>query len=110
MIRAFKYRMYPTPRQCAAIELQFDLCRWLRNCALEHRITSFKAGKPVSYKDQANELPQFKESFPDFKTVHSQILQDVLKRLDKSFQHFFRRVKQGDTPGFPRFKGGGSLP
>src|ERR1017187_4881459 len=45
------------------------------------------------------------QSFPDFKTVHSQILQDVLKRLDKSLQHFFRRVKQGDTPGFPCFKG-----
>ena len=105
MIRAFKYRMYPTPKQLAVMEHQFGLCRWLHNCALEHRITSFKAGKPVSYKDQANELPSFKESFPDFKTVHSQILQDVLKRLDKSFQHFFRRVKQGDTPGYPRFKG-----
>ena len=74
MIRAFKYRMYPTPKQLAVMEHQFGLCRWLHNCALEHRITSFKAGKPVSYKDQANELPQFKESFPDFKRVHSQIL------------------------------------
>jgi putative transposase len=73
-------------------------------CALEHRISSFKVGKPVSYKDQANELPELKGSFPDFKTVHSQIQQDVLKRLDKSFQHFFRWVKQDDTPGFPRFK------
>ena len=61
--------MYPTPKQLAVMEHQFGLCRWLHNCALEHRITSFKAGKPVSYKDQANELPQFKESSPDFKTV-----------------------------------------
>jgi len=97
--------LYPTPKQAAVIEQQFNLCRWLHNTALEHRITSFKAGKPVSYKVQANELPEIKEAFPEFGCVHSQVLQDGLKRLDKSFQNFFRRVKQGETPGFPRFKG-----
>jgi putative transposase len=78
MIRAFKYRMYPRSKQLVAMEHQFGLFRWLHNFALEHRITSFK--------DQANELAQFKELCPDFKTLHSQIIQDVLKRLVKSFQ------------------------
>ena len=40
-----------------------------------------------------------------FKGVFSQVLQDVLRRLDKSFKAFFRRVKAGDKPGYPRFKG-----
>jgi putative transposase len=38
-------------------------------------------------------------------SVHSQVLQDTLKRLDKAFNNFFRRVKNGETPGYPRFKG-----
>src|ERR1700688_4767495 len=105
MIRAFKFRMYPTAKQVVVIERQFGLCRLLHNIALEHRITSFKAGKSVSYKQQANQLPKIKETFPKFKEVHWQVLQNVLKRLDTSFQNFFRRVKQGEKPGFPRFKG-----
>lgn len=62
-------------------------------------------GKIIYYLQQQNELPAIKEQFPDFNGIHSQVLQDVLKRLDLSFKHFFRRIKQGQTPGFPRFKG-----
>ncbi len=43
----------------------------------------------------------------NFKGVFSQVLQDVLRRLDKSFKAFFRRVKAGKKPGYPRFKGEG---
>ena len=91
MIRAFKYRLYPAPKQIAVIEKQFGLCRWLHNTASEHRITFFKAGKSVTYKEPANQLPEIKEAFAEFAQVHSQVLQDGLKRLDKSFQSFFRR-------------------
>ena len=106
MVIAYKYRIYPNRTQVEILYEQFNLCRWLHNTALEHRITAYKSiGKTISYKDQQNELPSVKAAFPEFNRVHSQVLQDVLKRLDVSFKHFFRRMKQGETPGFPRFKG-----
>lgn len=105
MLRVFNYRLYPTKKQTKNIESQFDLCRWLYNTALEQRITAYKKlGKSVTYTEQNRELTTLKEEVPAFYTVHSQVLQDVLQRLDKAFNNFFRRVKQGETPGFPRFK------
>jgi len=106
MMRAYKYRIYLNKTQVKTLLIQFGLCRWLHNAALEQRIIAYKsAGKSVSYLMQANELSDIKEQFPEFRNIHSQILQDVLKRLDISFKHFFRRIKQRQTPGFPRFKG-----
>lgn len=105
MIRAYKYRIYPNSSQGDVFQKQFTLCRWLYNSALEERITAHKAGKAVFYRDQQNQLPEIKEQFPEFNNIHSQVLQDVLKRLDNSFKSFFRRIKQGNIPGFPRFKG-----
>ena len=96
--------MYPTPKQAVAITNQLSDLRWLYNSALEHRIRAYKGGKPVSYKEQADELPAIKEQFSQFKQIHSQVLQDTLKRLDKAFQNFFRRIKRKEKPGFPRFR------
>lgn len=58
----------------------------------------------ISYKDQNKQLTEIKEIRPELKDVNSHVLQDALRRLDKSFRAFFRRVKTGKTPGFPRFK------
>jgi len=52
-------------------------------------------------------LKIIKEFLPDYKQIHSQVLQDVLKRADKAFQNFFRRLKAGEKPGYPRYKGRG---
>jgi putative transposase len=74
----------------------------LYNVALEHRRSVYKAsGKGVTYIEQANELPALKKDFPWYQEIYGQILQDVLRRVDKAF---FGRVKRGDKPGFPRFK------
>jgi putative transposase len=54
---------------------------------------------------QKKELPAVKKEFPEFKQVYSQVLQDVCQRLDKTFQAFFRRLKNGEKAGFPRFRG-----
>jgi len=51
------------------------------------------------------QLPNLKEVFAEYSEVGSQVLQDVLERLDKAYQAFFRRVKNSEEPGFPRFKG-----
>ncbi len=51
----------------------------------------------ISYEDQANNLSESKTPFQ--KEVHSQVLQNVLKRLDRTFKNFFNGF------GYPRFKG-----
>ncbi len=105
MIKAFKYRIYPNRAQRENINKTISLCQQLYNSALEHRICLYKhGGININYYDQAAELKELKQVLPEYKTVYSQVLQDVLKRLDKSYQNFFRRVKQGETAGFPRFQ------
>ena len=106
LLKTYKYRIYPTKEQKHKINTIIDLCRNLYNSALEHRIYCYKHGKvSVSYHTQQNELPVVKQSLPEYKAVHSQVLQDVLRRLDKAYQNFFRRIKLGETAGFPRFQG-----
>jgi putative transposase len=58
----------------------------------------------INYHAQAVQLPEIKEIRPDLNRVHSQVLQEVLRRLDKAFDAFFRRVREGERPGFPRFR------
>lgn len=102
----FKYRIYPNRKTKKTIDRTLWLCRTLYNAALNERIDSYKLeSKSLNYYDQANSLAFLKENSPCFKQVHSQVLQDVLKRLDKAYQAFFRRVKAGETAGFPRFQG-----
>jgi putative transposase len=82
-------------------------CCTLYNVALEQRRTWWGRGqgKGASYYQQATELPELKAACPEYAEVHSQVLQDVLRRVDKTYQTFFRRVANGETPGSPRFHG-----
>jgi len=106
MLKTFKYRIYPTKKQHEVIEQTLYLCRYLYNNALEQRISAYKKHKKsISYNMQQNELPLVKQALPEYKNIHSQVLQDVLRRLDRSFQSFFRRLKTNEKPGFPRFQG-----
>lgn len=106
MLKTYRYRLYPNKEQKQAIDNTIELCRYLYNCGLEHRIRAYRQYKTsVTAFQQINELPGIKEVFPEYQNVHSQVLQDVLRRLDKTFKAFFLRVKAGEKPGFPRFKG-----
>ena len=107
MKTAYKFRMYPNKQQEASLDLTLDTCRHLYNLALADRKNAYEQeGISRSYEDQASMLVVEKKD-GNFKAVFSQVLQDVLRRLDKSFKSFFRRVKNGETPGYPRFKGKG---
>jgi putative transposase len=98
---AYKYRLFPTKTHIEKLETILEHCRELYNSALEHRIGAYKRAKVfITYKDQANSLPEIKEARPEFEEIYSQVLQDILRRLDKNFKAFFRRGK-----GYPRFKG-----
>src|SRR5439155_26976119 len=106
MHKAFIYRLYPTAKQAEHLTWVLDRCRELYNAALEERREAYRmAGKTRGYCEQARELPGLKEDCPEYKRVGSQVLQDVLKRVDLAFRAFFRRFKAGQRPGYPRFKG-----
>lgn len=104
MIRSYKYRIYPSHAQETLLENWLNLCCELYNAGLQERRDAYRiARKTIAYKDQQNQLPEIKAIRPELGMIHSQVLQDVLKRLDKAFAAFFRRVKRGEKPGFPRF-------
>ncbi len=104
--KAFKYRLYTNATQERALDSTLYLCRTLYNAALEERRTAYrKCGVSVSYYEQKRALTEIKADSPEYKGIHSQVLQDVIERLDKAFKGFFRRVKSGVKAGYPRFKG-----
>ena len=105
MRKTYKYRIYPTISQISQLENTFSMCRHLYNWNLQERIEVYKqTGKSISYYDQQNALPALKKERPWFKSVYSMVLQDTLRRLDYAYKAFFRRVKNGNNPGFPKFK------
>ena len=107
MKTAYKFRMYPNRQQEAQLDINLETCRHLYNLALADRKYSYETeGISRTYEDQAAMLVVEKKD-GNFTCVFSQVLQDVLRRLDKSFKAFFRRVKNGEKPGYPRFKGVG---
>jgi len=106
MRKTYKYRIYANQETLNRAERWLTLCRRLYNTALEQRITIYKQGKEtVSWYTQKRELPELKQAFPEYKEVGSQVLGDVIWRLDKAYQGFFRRIRSNsDKAGFPRFK------
>ncbi|MFI8088621.1 RNA-guided endonuclease InsQ/TnpB family protein [Streptomyces sp. NPDC086080] len=110
MIRAYKFLLRPTARQTVALgEMLRDHCS-LYNGALQERRDAYRhASKTtVRYGDQSAQLKEIRAFDPERQgrwSFSSQ--QATLRRLDKAFAAFFRRVKAGRTPGYPRFKGVG---
>ena len=105
--RAFKFKLKPTELQRADCLRFAGARRFIFNRGLDQRQKAFEAtGKSPSYFDQNKELTFLKETTETswLKEIHSQVLQQGLKDLDRAFQNFFRRVKRGEKPGHPRFK------
>ena len=106
MKKTFLYRAKLSRRTEASALAWLETCRQLYNLALEQRITAWKNHRrSLTGYDQAVQLPELKKAFPEFGAVGSQCLQDVLERLNRAYQAFFRRVRSGDKPGFLRFRG-----
>jgi len=104
--KTFKYKLKPTPQQEQAMASVARRCRELYNAAFQERRDAWqKCGVSVNEAMQSAQLPAVKEARPEYREIHSQVLQDVLTRLDRAFQRFFARVKNGETPGYPRFHG-----
>jgi putative transposase len=106
MPKLFRYRLKPTKSQVAILNRQLDLCRWTYNETLALRKNAWEnEDRSISYFESKRMLPLWKESKPELSEVYSQVLQEAVQRVDLAFKSFFRRVKSGEEPGYPRFKG-----
>ncbi len=128
MIKAFKYRISPSSEAEKKLHWTLTRCRELYNAGLSQRKDAYQqfqrttilegqertvaatmvAGfsvKPMSFFGQKRDLVDIKSERPEYQEIASHVLQDVLHRLDKAFSSFFRRIRNGETPGYPRFKG-----
>ncbi|MCE8163854.1 MAG: transposase [Candidatus Moeniiplasma glomeromycotorum] len=106
MPKSFKYRLYPSQKQKEQLEKTLETCRILYNDFLAERKDKYEKEKgKITCFEQINSLPNRKETNSFLKEVHSQVLQDIARRVNKSFQNFFRRLKaQAGKAGYPRFK------
>ena len=104
----YKFRLYPSKAQEAALNETLAICRLVYNSMVHERTVLHERGeKPPTFYTQVPALARWKKDHAELKTVHSQILQNVGRRVELAFQAFFRRVKTGETPGYPRLKGYG---
>ena len=104
--KTYKEKLKPTPAQERALEWVLWRCCTLYNVTLEQRITAWeRCHVSVTRYQQEAELKDIRAAFPEYAAIHSHVLQDVLARLDTTYQAFFRRVQAGEQPGFPRFQG-----
>ena len=106
--RAYRFRLYPNKNQVERLVEAFRLCAELYNAALEQRRLAHQE-RPIAYQMQQNQLPELRAGVPEFKRVHSQVLQDVLRRVDRAFANYFCRVEgrkrdKRIKAGHPRFK------
>lgn len=108
MRKAFLYRIYPTKAHATKLAHALEECRWTYNQLVEQRKLYWEEfGLSVGLYDQQAYLPYLKRERPTLSDVHSLVVQNVNVRVDLAFQAFFRRVKAGGNPGYPRFRGPG---
>ena len=108
MILTYAYRLLPTKRQHRALETILESQRQLYNAALEERIDAYrKANITRTYFDQTKALTEWRRDDPEAAALPVNVQRATLKRLDEAYKAFFRRLKSGGKPGFPRFRGKG---
>ena len=102
---SYKFRLYPTKAQEQQIQRTFGCCRYLWNYYLAQRKAVYEVdGRTMNFYECSKDLTALKKSLTWLKEVDATALQSSLRDLDTSFQNFFRRVKNGEKPGYPKFK------
>lgn len=105
MEKAYKFRIYPNATQRLQMKKTFGCCRYVWNHYLERRKKVFEeTGETLNYVKCAKELTVLKKELPWLREADSTALQSSLRALDRAFQNFFRRCKEGGSPGYPLFK------
>lgn len=130
MKRMYKYRLYPNKTTEKQLYFVLNRCRELYNACLSERKDAYQIHQrtqlhinsetgqvvaatmlapqrvsAVSYYDQKRDLVEIKEIREEYQDIASHVLQDVVLRVERAFQNFFRRLKNDETPGYPRFQG-----
>ena len=104
MRKTFRYRLYPSKEQVVLLASQLAEACFLYNAALEERREAWRMQQVSrTYYDQANQLKAIRAA-GDLALANFSCCQDVLRRVDKAFNAFFRRLKAGQTAGYPRFR------
>jgi len=105
MNRTYQYRLYPTKSQAESLTNILALHCELYNAALQERRDAWrKCRVSINYYDQANQLKEIRAIRDDIALLNFSSCQQTLRQVNKSFDAFFRRVRSGETPGYPRFK------
>src|SRR5215218_3348842 len=108
MRRAYKFRLFTNCSQERALDAMLERHRRLYNLALRERRDVYEAEKrSVSYGEQSARYRESRRVLPRFAALNFSSAEATLRRLDKAFKAFFRRVKSGDAPGYPRIKSEG---
>ena len=108
MQKAFKYRLYPSKPQQRRLEATLETARrWYNDCLAQRRAAYELIGWSINHTYQLSQVKAHKSTNPFAAGVHSHILQLVCTDLDRAFQAFFRRLKTGEKPGYPRFRSRG---
>jgi putative transposase len=104
-MKAYKYKLRVSKAVTQRFCRTLDVCRERYNAALQERRDAWRVARvSVSYYDQQKQLPLIKLEREDVEEVYAQVLHETLRRVDKGFQAFFRRLKAGRKAGYPRFK------
>ena len=102
-MRAYKFRLYPNKNQSTKLWTHANRLNSLYNHFLTQRIETYKKDKTnISKYLQIKEITSLKKTDETLKCIHSQVLQQIPARLDKTYQAFFKNFKNGQ--GFPRFR------
>jgi putative transposase len=123
-IKAYKYRISCNKATTDKLYGVLTLCRQLYNAALQERRDAYEmlverhpdyydkeqrkhltCEHAIGYYEQKRELLAIKEIRPEYQDIASHVLQDVILRVKHAYDNFFRRVKSGEQPGYPRFQG-----
>jgi putative transposase len=103
---SYKFRLLPNKRQHVDLRTILSSQRDLYNAALLERIDCYrKTGKSLFYIDQAKSISICRKEIPEMASLPANLQRGTLARLDRAFKGFFCRLKRGDNPGFPRFRG-----
>jgi len=107
--KTYKEKLRPTPEQERALEDVLGRWRARSTGALEQRLTWWRRGQGTSATrfQQEAELQDVRAAYPEDAAIHRHLVQDVLARWERTDQAFFRRLTNGEQPGFPRFQGQG---
>ncbi len=103
-----KYKILPTKAQERVLSRTLALCCEVYNSLVNERTARYDIAKEyLSRNTQNKHITVWKQAHPELNAVHSQVLQNIADRVELAFQAFFRRIKAGETTGYPRLKGRG---